>query len=332
MRLPHPPVHLEGILPDAWMIWDLAREHAPYSPVQRYFANRQEQEALSDAGKDSETGKPDSTPQDLVVAPVFRGDWAYDKPLVQGVEPLLGNSRFVDGAKKVFGGAIVRPQMVYINLTAPLPTYDTGHTDIPAFRGVDRTRYPVWLLVTMVRSGLFEEWRIPIATAVSWWYEGEGGGFTYWPHGPDAAPRSVPATTNTAVVGDNDFMFHRVERTGPKGSPWIRGMTLDSLLNAEEDGGWSITNGDSELARFSEEEIRISVSWKAQVFQNEAQQRAVDEHVNDLTLEQVWELFADDLETRGVPFALPEDPLHDVEFMKVLSETYHRTPTVYESA
>src|SRR5207249_2571019 len=144
--LPRRPVEIDDVLDDPGLVRRMAVDNAPYWPVQRYFANAAEQEALS-AG---------STGGELVVAPVFRGDWAYDRPLVDGVDAVLHNERLIEAARRLYEGAIVRPQIVYANLTAPMPMFDPGHTDIPAFRGVDRTQYPVWLLVQMGRSGLFE--------------------------------------------------------------------------------------------------------------------------------------------------------------------------------
>jgi hypothetical protein len=41
------------------------------------------------------------------------------------------------------------------------------HTDVPEFRGANRKLHPQWLLVAMRHSGLFEDWRMPIATGVA---------------------------------------------------------------------------------------------------------------------------------------------------------------------
>ena len=38
------------------------------------------------------------------------------------------------------------------------------HTDVPEFRGANRKLVPQWLLVVMHHSGLFEDYRMPIAT------------------------------------------------------------------------------------------------------------------------------------------------------------------------
>jgi hypothetical protein len=262
------------------------------------------------------------------VGPVFRGDWAYDAPLVQGLEPIFGNPRFAAAAQRIFGAAVVRPQIVYANLSLPMPCGDGGHTDIPAFRGIDRTRFPVWLLVTMGRSGLFEPWRVTIATAVAWFYEGEGGGFTYWPDGPDAPPRTRPAMTNTAVVGDNDVMFHRVEAIGGADDAPVAGLTLDSKLEPDGRTGWRIVDGERELGTWPNDRLRISVSWKAQVFADADAARVYDEHADDLTLDAVLDRFRADFASRGTALAIPADPLHDAEFVRTLSRAYHVAPTV----
>lgn len=323
MRDPRPPVIVDEVLPDAATVRRLVEANAPYWPVQRYFSSAQEQAALSDSVRGIE-GASGAAP--LIVGPVFRGDWAYDRALVDGVEVFLHNERFVDAARTLFGGAVVRPQIVYVNLTTPMPAGDPGHTDVPAFRGVDRTGYPVWLLVTMGRSGLFERWRIPIATAVAWYYDGDGGGFTYWPDGPDKSPVKRTTRSNTAVVGDNDVMFHRVDAVGDEKMPW--NMTLDSVLEHAGGDDWRIVDGDDVLAAYRWGDVRISVSWKAQVLRDEDEARLVDEHVDDLSFERVLEVFAADLAERGRPVAIPDDPRHDPGLVATLTDAYHVAPTV----
>lgn len=330
MPLPRTPVRLERVFDDAGLVPRLAERSAPYAPVQRYFANPEEQRVLSQNERDRPTP---GAPADLFVAPFFRGDWAYDEPIVPGTEPILHSEVLADAARKVFGGAVVRPQIVYANLMIQMPDYDLGHTDIPAFRGIDRTRHPVWLLVAMGRSGLFEPWRIKIATAVTWWFEGIGGSFTYWPEGPDAPPHTVPPTPNTGVVGDNDFMFHRADGAGGKGARMLTGMTLDSRLVWEGgDRPWAVVDNGRVLERYAWPQVRLSLSWKAQVLTDEAERRTVDEHSDDLTLERVVDTLLDDLRARDVRPEPPSDPLHDAGFIETLGETYKRLPTVYPHA
>ena len=149
--LPRTPVVIDRLLDDPGLVRRLVEAHEPYYPVQRYFRN--------DADYASSTGQ-----QHMIIAPNFRGDWAYDEPQIDGVEPLLFHEGFREAARKIYDAAVVRPQQVYCNLTWQLPfPQGPGHTDVPAFCGFDRTRYPIQLLGIMGHSGLFERWRVHIA-------------------------------------------------------------------------------------------------------------------------------------------------------------------------
>jgi len=82
----------------------------------------------------------------MFIAPWFRGDWAYGEPLIEGAEVFLEHEGFRSAAQEMFEDAVIVPQIVYVNLNPPIAQVDPGHVDIPAFRGIDRTKYPVWLL------------------------------------------------------------------------------------------------------------------------------------------------------------------------------------------
>lgn len=326
LPLPRRPLHLDRVVDDPAAVRAQVERHAPYWPVQRYFASAEEMRALSDI---ADRGGQGDARTGIVVGPVFRGDWAYERPLVDGVEWLLAWPAMVDAARQVFDAALVRPQIVYVNLTLPMPCGDGGHTDVPAFRGVDRTRHPLWLLVTMGRSGLFERWRVRIATAVAWFYEGEGGALTYWPDGPDETPVSCAPRPNTALMGDNDCMFHRVEAVGGADDDMVRGLTLDSQLVCAGGDAWEVHDGGRVLGRWPWSRVRVSVSWKAIVFADAADLERYDAHTDDLDLPTVLEIFARDLAARGTPAAMPADPLHDRDLIALLTRTYHQAPTVY---
>jgi hypothetical protein len=293
--------------------------HAPYWPVQRYFANSAEYAALS--------GGDDAAP--MIIAPVFRGNWATEGVAPPDILPLLRHARFVDAAKQLFDAEIVRPQNVYVNLTWQLPfPQGMGHTDVPAFRGFDRTRYPITFLSLMGLSGLFEDVRVKIATAVAWLYEGHDGGFEYWPQGPDAPPVvHEGAISNTAIVGDNDFMWHRVRPTGRMEDGMVS-LSLDSELK-RVDGQWGIVDNGRTLATFPRRALRVSVSWKAIVFESEAERRRYDEHTDDIDFDEVLRRFARDLKARDRPFTPPRDPVRDPAFIRLLRETYVHTPSVF---
>ena len=89
------------------------------------------------------------------------------------------------------------------------------HTDVPEFRGVNRKLLPQWLLVVMHHSGLFEDWRMPIATGVAWFHDCDGGEFAFWPDGADGPPVYHKVAYNTALLLDTDSVFHGVDRVAP---------------------------------------------------------------------------------------------------------------------
>ena len=310
-----PPIHLDRVLDDPSAVRRLLERNAPYYPVQRYVRNDAEHRAISAQGP-------------MIVAPNFRGDWAYDRPLIDGAEIFFEHGGFADAARRLFDTEYVRPQQVYVNVTWQLPFHQgKGHTDVPAFRGVDRTRYPIWFLNVMGRSGLFEEERIRIATAVAWFYRGDDGGFEYWPDGPEQPPRVHQGEIfNTAIVGDNDRMFHRVMPVGRTADGLLSGMTLATRLEHCDGEQWRIAEG-TVLAEPTWDRLRISVSWKALVFRDRAEQRMVDEHTADLAVEAALERIYADLEARGEAFTRPECPLEDPDFVELLSSTYVRDPS-----
>jgi hypothetical protein len=87
--------------------------------------------------------------------------------------------------------------------------------DVPSFNGATREHYPLPFLRVMGSSGLFEAWRVIQEGAISWFYEGTGGNFDYWPEGLDGPMRSEqPPFGNLALIADNDRMYHRIGRIG----------------------------------------------------------------------------------------------------------------------
>jgi hypothetical protein len=315
-----PPICVSPVLDEPGLVRELLERTAPHLPVQRYFKSAAEMRAQSGPG-------------DMIVAPNFRGDWATADQRVAGIEPILDNERFRKAAASLFGSDLVRPWGVYSNITWQLPfDQGKGHTDVPAFLGIDRTRYPTWFLSVMGHSGLFEKERVEIATAVAWFYEGTDGGFCYWPDGPDRPPRVHEGRIfNTAFVGDNDRMYHRVRPVGARERGLLMGMTLETGL--EHDGGdtWAIRTGDETLAEMHYRGLRISVSWKAYVYRDAEQLRGHEESRDSLSLDAVLERFRGDLARRGLAFEPPSDPLHDEPFVELLTATYVTVPSVFDS-
>ena len=315
--LPRPPVLLPTAVDDPSVTEDLLVRHGPYWPVQRYVSNDAEYAALSGGPKGAT----------MPIAPVFRGNWAQPGEVLPGVEPLLHNERFIDAARRLFDAELVRPTTVYVNLTHQLPfPQGAGHTDVPAFRGFDRRTYPITFLTLMGLSGLFEEERVTVAPAVSWFYRGSVGGFEYWPGGPDEPPVVHEGDIwNTAVVADNDFMWHRARPVG-RPEDGLELITLDAEL-VSTDGEWAIVQDGVEKRRFGREALRVSLSWKAIAFADETERKEYDEHTSDLCAIEVLRRIEHDLMSRGRRVPIPADAFRDPDFIAVLHEEYVRVPS-----
>jgi len=316
--LPRRPVVLDTAVDDPRSVRSLIDAHQPYWPVQRYFANSAEYAALSGQAE----------PAQMIIAPVFRGNWATDGEPLDGVRPILESVRFADAARRLFGAEIVRPTTVYVNLTWQLPfPQGAGHTDVPAFRGFDRTTYPIAFLTIMGLSGLFEDMRVKVATAVSWFYRGSDGGFEYWPQGAGGASVVHEGQIdNTAIVADNDFMWHRVRPTGRVEDGMVT-LTRDAELVRRSSGDWAIADGGVDRAVFPADQLRVSLSWKGLVFDDDADRHRHDEHTEDLDLDEVLSRFAADFAGRDEPLDIPADPVADPDFVRTLGAAYVRYPT-----
>lgn len=304
--------------PDATVA--LIRDAGPFWPLANY------------AGNDAELAAIGGPRTGVVTPPWFRQDFALGgAPLVDGADVLLANRHFADGARAVYGpDAVVRPTSVYVNLMGPTPFAFPAHLDVPAFRGFTRADHPIWLLKVMMASGLFERWRTRIATAVSWFYDGPGGEFHYWPAGPDEAERlESPPYDNVAVVADNEATFHGVGRVGPPEARMTEGVTTATRL-VRGDGGWDVCDPEgAAVAHLADAEVRITVSWKADVLADEAEARRVDAGADHLDLDRVVDRFRADLASRGVTVRRPDDPHADEAWTAALADAYpERAPAI----
>jgi len=228
----------------------------------------------------------------------FREEYAYGtEPLIEGIEPFLDHVGFVEAARKIHGQPLIEPAIVFANLMVPGQELAL-HTDVPEFRGANRKLHPQWLLVAMRHSGLFEDWRMPIATGVAWFHDCKGGEFAFYPDGADGEPVAHEVTFNTALLVDTDSVFHGVDPIDlPTGDlpPLKPGMQL--VFDGDE--AWSVRAGDDVIARYRWDELRFSISWKAYCFVDEAERDAWRAHTDDLDLEWTLARLVDDLRDRG---------------------------------
>jgi hypothetical protein len=335
---PRPPLALAPVFDDPERFAHLVRTNGPFPSLQQ----RVMQSAVESAAITSEWVTDEMIAdaraggsKSIAIGASYRSYWArLGQPLRDDAAWLLDYDRFFGAARQLFDddAVVVRPDEIYVNVQVPQRArFGSAHVDIPKFRGMGRREYPVWLLTTMRRSELFERWRVPVATAVCWFYDGPGGTYTYWPEGPHGAPRqTVHPFTNTAVVGENDTMFHRgdgfaVDVPGPVG------LTLDCVCEpiGADARSWQIREEDHVLATYDAAQVRIALSWSAEVYVDEVARRLADDHDDDLDLDTVVDMFVADLDARGHDAARPADPLRDIDFIARLARTYRVLPTHY---
>jgi hypothetical protein len=253
----------------------------------------------------------------------FRETYAYgDEVRIAGIEPFLRHEGLVEAARRLYGRPVIEPAIVYANLLVPGQELAV-HTDVPEFRGVSRLRHPQWLLVVMRHPGLFEEWRMQIAAAVSWFHDCAGGEFAFYPDGPDAPPVAHPVRFNTAILLDTDTIFHGVDRVAETSE------TVDRLkpgMHLRFAGGdtWSVEDAEgTSVALYHWRDLRFSVSWKAYCFRDEAERRAWRTRADDLRVEDVVDRLVDDLRARG---RIEGERPGDLTLVDLLIDEYVRFP------
>lgn len=296
-----PPIKLPIAFPDPELIIDLVNAGAPYKTI-----------TAVQKGPAS-----DNTPG------WFRNFWALGgKVIFPGAAELFHNPAFIDAAKSSFSAQVIRPLAMMTNLNTPAAASPV-HLDLPFFRGAHNREVPSWLLAPMGYSGLFQEWAIPVASAISWFYLGRGGDFEYWPKGLAHPSQRVSSPSyNQAVVADNEYMYHRVGEMGSPEEYLSNGIPSTALLHRTE-AGWEIRQGDEVLSSYVEDKIRVSILWKAFCFKDQQDAEAFNDPAHNLTPKQIVDIFCRDLEAQNINVTVPTDLETDTEFRRVVMEHYN---------
>jgi hypothetical protein len=260
----------------------------------------------------------------------FRETYAYgNEVFIDGIEPFLHHEALLDAARRLHGRDVVVPAIVYANLLLPGQELAV-HTDVPEFRGANRKVVPQWLCVVMLHSGLFDAWRMPIATGIAYFGGGRGGELAYYPDGATGAPATYAPVHDTAVMLDTDTVFHGVDRVlGDERA--LADLRPGMHLVHDGDRRWSVRGtdgqGDRVLATYDTDELRYSVSWKAYCFADAAERDTWATHADDLTLDTILARLIDDLVRRGRLSSTTErDRLGDAELGRLLIDEYVRFP------
>jgi hypothetical protein len=262
-------------------------------------------------------------PEGTSAAPWFRNFWALGgKVIFPGAENVFHNPSFIEAARENFQAEVIVPLAMMTNLNAPAPAAPP-HLDLPFFRGAHRREVPLWMLAPMGYSGLFQRWAIPVASAITWFYEGSGGEFEYWPHGLDApSERAANLSHNEAVIADNEYMYHRVCQIGSDGEFLPDNRVPYAALLERTRSGWQITADGEVLGSYDHGRIRASVLWKAYCFRDQIEADAFSSGTDELTPGQIVGIFQADLKRRGIRVDPPENLDGRDAWSQVIRETY----------
>ncbi len=311
---------------------DVVRREGPWPLiVAQHFASAEELIATV-SGSMPEGVEPTF---DMFLSAVFRGYYGNGGTcFYPELEDIFFNSGFLALARSYWGAQYARPTMMLFNIQGPCNSFDPAHLDATNFRGITFQNTPVWLMNTMAKSGLFRPWLQKMAQVITWFYRGDiGGGFTYWPEGPRRPPKRLAAPMwNRGVLVQNEMMYHRGEANGPIDQRHPQGLAFNSLWGADPSSpdGWQITTDGAVIQRVPAAEVRFLVHWNAEVYSDMAELKRAMDHTDDLDHERVFDTFLKDLRGRGLSFAVPSDPLHDREFIRLLTTVYDPgIPTIY---
>jgi hypothetical protein len=253
----------------------------------------------------------------------FRETYSYgDDVFAEGIELFRDDEGMRAAAEALHGRPVIVPAIVYANMLLPGQELAV-HTDVPEFRGANRKVVPQWLLVVMHHSGLFEDWRMPIATGIAYFGHAKGGELAYYPAGPDGGPETYAPAHNTAALLDTDTVFHGVDRVAGDDSVLDRLVPGMELVH-EGDRRWTLRTPTGDVVEeYGTDDLRYSVSWKAYCFADEDERRAWSDHADDLSLERILAVLEADLRGRG---ALDGERPPDADLGRLLIDTYVRFP------
>lgn len=315
----NPPLLIRDVIEDQALVRGLLERNAPYTPLGGWYR----------AGAESD--EPDS-------ALWFQDDWVHADLAVEGSDLFLWHEAYLEAARKFYDAEVIIPQSVYVNLMVAIAEGGPAHTDNPRFQGRSRANTPMWLLRSMLWSGLFDDRAIVQATAIWWMNDVEGGALRYWPGGPHAAPVDHEKDmANTALVGDNHGMFHQVGPVGPFDAGTLRVTSRAELAPASDGSGdWEVRDRGAVRFRAPLDRYRVSVLWKADVYRDEAEHRRQTAPENSLSFEDVARIYDRDLEDCGAGFRFELDRLEDPSLAAALAEVYPEArpidalPSIYE--
>jgi len=129
---------------------------------------------------------------------------------------------------------------------------------------------------------------------------------------------------NRGVVVQNEMMVHRGEANGPLDQQTPAGLAFDTVFTGDpaDRDHWLLKNSDEVIARHHTNELRFLVHWSAELFSDYDELKKNMDGSDDLTVAQAIDTLVKDVNANGLKLDMPDDPLHDPEFIRTLNAAY----------
>ncbi|HTJ64588.1 MAG TPA: hypothetical protein VL899_12325 [Alphaproteobacteria bacterium] len=305
-------------------MFDLVRRTGPHTLILSQHFKSPDEVVATTSGSLPEGMK---ATWDMFLSPVFRGYFAQGHTCLHPeIEDCFYNPKFLDLVRGYWKAEYARPESMLFNLQGPCGGAGAPHIDATRFRGLSFQTTPIWLMNMMTKSGLFKRWQAKKAQVIAWYYQGKvGGGFNYWPDGPQSEPKQLHAPMwGRAVVVENEMMYHTAQANGPSAMRRPAGLAINSVIGADPGSGdgWQITTDGEVIQKIPIEEMRFLVHWGADIFMDYQELKVTLDHTDDIDHERIFDIFIADLRERGETFQLPSDPLTDQVFIRLLTLVY----------
>lgn len=315
---------------------DVVRDQGPWPLILAHHFKTPEEVLATGGSVDLPEGfKPT---WDMVLTPVFRGYLAHQGVcLFPEIEDCYYNSHFLDLVRGYWGAKYAEPETMLFNIQGPSPAGGPPHLDGTVFRGMTMDNTPLWLLMSMAKSGLFRRWQAKKGQVITWYYNGAiGGGFACWPDGPHGDPMQIEGPMwGRAVVVENEMMLHHGQACGPVAMRRPTGLDITSMFGVDPNNrdGWQITSEGNVIQNIPAQEMRFLVHWGARLFMDYAELKVTMDHTDDITTDQALHMLVADLRERGIALEEPSDPMNDRKFIGLLAKVYdHGLPDVIPPA
>ena len=189
------------------------------------------------------------------------------------------------------------------------------HFDAPWFWGADRFDFPIWLLVAMQWSELWEDRRIHQVQGVAYihdWPESvnNGGGFFYYPEGPGGPVKVFDATRRAGIILDGSKQVHGTDAFRPDDTdiPVLDRAEKNALVFRGNHTWDVVTRSNKTVATYASSDLRMSLVWRGLCFVDQAERDAWKAHQKDIHLDDILATFVTDLRSKGLIAPSSPDP------------------------